>query len=126
MFEIDIVATSRISFFHYTTIRFPSPYEDGTDHPQGYLLIKFPKSHTVSLVYFLDQQRFYIRKIIKNNVYAPDFPPEIQFSNLGDTPFPRLPFLPVLIEAASINDDDEIFSLIPTAYNGGTQENLIE
>ncbi|MCJ1383984.1 hypothetical protein MMC17_007099 [Xylographa soralifera] len=114
-----------MSVFHYTTIRFPSPYAEGTDHPQGFILIKFLKSHAVSLVYSPDDQRFYIRKILRVNVYSPDDPPEIQFSNLAtDSPFTLLPFLPVLVESACL-DNSGVYGLILEAYNGGTQENLV-
>ncbi|MCJ1434147.1 hypothetical protein MMC27_003514 [Xylographa pallens] len=115
-----------MSVFHYTTISFPSPYDDGTDHPQGFILIKFLKSHAVSLLYSPDDQEYYIRKIIRNNIYNPAEPPEIQFSNLAtESPFPLLPFLPVAVESACL-DDNGVYGLILEAYNGGTQENLVQ
>ncbi|MCJ1396061.1 hypothetical protein MMC18_008948 [Xylographa bjoerkii] len=115
-----------MSGFHYTTISFPSPYQEGTDHPQGYILIKNFKPPQVTLVYSPDDQKLYVRKIIRHNPYAPNDPPEIRYSNLGaEYSFPLLPFLPVAIESACI-DDSGVWGLILEAYNGGTQENFIE
>ena len=120
-------AIFRMSVFHYTAIKFPSPYADGSDYPQGFIPVRFLKSHAVSLVYSPDDQKLYIRKIIRHNVYFPDEPPEIQFSNLAtDSPFPVLPFLPVVVERSPLDKDDKVHGLILHAYNGGTQEKLVE
>ncbi|MCJ1400886.1 hypothetical protein MMC11_004097 [Xylographa trunciseda] len=115
-----------MSAFHYPTIRYPSPYQEDSDHPHGYIHIKSFKSSKVTLVYSPDDKEFYVRKIISHNHYSPEDPPEIQFSNLAaKSHFPELPFLPGAIEAACI-DANGVWCLMLEFYNGGTLESFIE
>ncbi|MCJ1381720.1 hypothetical protein MMC17_004831 [Xylographa soralifera] len=112
--------------FHYPTIKFLGNDEA---HAQGYLLLRCFETGPgtgVSLVYSLDDQLTYIRKLIKpTHHYFPGLPAEVRYSNLADEkPFPIVPFFPRVVEQFELNDDSWITYTV--AYNGGTHRQLLD
>ncbi|MCJ1403862.1 hypothetical protein MMC11_007085 [Xylographa trunciseda] len=115
-----------MSGFHYPTVRFL-----GNDdaHERGYLLLRCFETGPgtgVSLVYSLDDRRYYIRKLITpTHHYFPDPPAEVRYSNLADeNPFPGAPYFPHVVEQFELNDNSWITYTV--AYNGGTHQQLLD